>query len=83
MTRGRVDEPETPLSPVVQNEAPVLNPVSFGMETKNDEIASDVPLLEEPLDMRGDPSQGWITEEAFFYSLAWCTTSTAMQGDKK
>ena len=40
--RRRVDEPETPLSPVVQNEAPVLNPVSFNMETKNDRCRCSV-----------------------------------------
>ena len=40
--RRRVDEPETPLSPVVQHEGGVLNPVSFDVETKNDEIAADV-----------------------------------------
>ena len=39
--RRRVNEPEAPLSPVVRNEAPVLNPVSFDMETKNDEIAAE------------------------------------------
>ena len=61
----RVEEPEAPLSPVVQNEAPVLNPMSFDMETKNDEIAADVPLP-EPAEMSGDQPQGWITEEAFF-----------------
>ena len=50
---------KTPLSPVVQNVAPVFNPVSFDMETRSDEIAADVPLP-------GDQLQGWITEVAFF-----------------
>ena len=63
--RRRVDEPETPLSPVVQHENPVLNPVSSDMETRNDEIAADVPLPEEPAEVSGDQPQGWITEEAF------------------
>ena len=31
-----------------------------------DEIAVDVPLLEETVEMSGENSQGWITEEAFF-----------------
>ena len=67
MKRRRVDEPETPLSPVAQNEGPVFNPVSFHMETKkNDEIAADVPLPEEPAEMNSDQPQGWITEQAFF-----------------
>ena len=64
--RRRVNELETPLSPFVQNEAPVLNPVSFDMETRNDEISADVPLPEEQAKVSGDQSQGWITEEAFF-----------------
>ena len=62
--RRRVDQPETQLSPVVQTEAPVLNPVFFDMETRNGEIAADVPLPEEPAEMSGDPPQGWIKEEA-------------------
>ena len=36
------------------------------METKDDEIAADVFLPEEPAEMSGDQPQGWITEEAFF-----------------
>ena len=64
--RRRVDEPEAPLSPVAQNEAPVSNSVSLDLETKNDEIAVDAPLPEGPAEMNGDQNQGWITEEAFF-----------------
>ena len=56
--RRRVDEPESPISPVAQNEAP--------SETRNDEIAVDVPLAEEPAEVSGENDQGWITEEAFF-----------------
>ena len=62
----RVEEPGTPLSPVVRNEASVVNPVSFDMETINDEIAAGVPLPEGPAEMSGDQPQGWITEGAFF-----------------
>ena len=40
--------------------------MSFDVETRNDEIAVDVPLPEEPVKTSGDPNQGWITEEAFF-----------------
>ena len=29
-------------------------------------VAVDVPLLEETMEMSGENSQGWITEEAFF-----------------
>ena len=32
--RRRVDEPEAPISPVAQNEAPVWNPVSFDSESR-------------------------------------------------
>ena len=35
-------------------------------ETRNDEIAVDVPLPEEPAEMSGENGQGWIAEEAFF-----------------
>ena len=38
----------------------------FGSETRNGEIAVDVPLPEEPTEMSGEKGQGWITEEAFF-----------------
>ena len=68
--------PGTESPPVAQNEAPILNPVSFVSETTNDEIAVDVPLPEEPTEV-----SGWITEEAFF-SLAWCATSATAQGSK-
>ena len=64
--RRRADEPKTPLSPVAQNEALVLNTVSFQMKTRSDEISADVPLPEEPEAMGSDQPQGWITEEAFF-----------------
>ena len=64
--RRRVDEPESPISPVAQNEAPILNPVPFDMETKNDEIAADAPFPEEPAEVSGENDEGWITEKAFF-----------------
>ena len=38
----------------------------FDLETRNDEIAVDVPLPEEPAEMSGENGQGWITEEALF-----------------
>ena len=38
----------------------------FDSETRNDQIAVDVPLPEEPTEMSGESGQGWITEEAFF-----------------
>ena len=64
--RRRVHEPETPLSPVAQNEGPMFHTVSFDMETRNDEIAADVPLPQEPAEMSSDQPQGWITEQACF-----------------
>ena len=36
------------------------------MNLRNDEIAVDVPLPEEPAELSGENDQGWITEEAFF-----------------
>ena len=38
----------------------------FDLETKNDEIAIDVALAEEPTGMSEESGRGWITEEAFF-----------------
>ena len=43
-----------------------LSPVPFDSETRNDEIAVDVPLPEGPTEMSGKNGLGWITEEAFF-----------------
>ena len=56
--RRRVDELEAPISSIAQHEAPILNPVSFDLETRNDEIAVDVPLPEEPAEICGDHNQG-------------------------
>ena len=62
--RRQVEEPETPHSPVAQDEALELNLVSPNLEKSKDEIVVDVPLPEEG--MSNDQLQGWITEEAFF-----------------
>ena len=67
--RRRIDEPVSPDSTVAQDEAPTLIPVPFDSKTRNDEIAVDVPLPEEPTEMSGENGQGWITEEAFFTVL--------------
>ena len=64
--RRRIDEPVSPVSTVAQDEVSTLGPVPFDSETRNDEIAVDVALLEEPTEMSGESGQGWITEEAFF-----------------
>ena len=64
--RRRVDEPGSPVSTVAQDEVSTSSPVPFDSETRNDEIAVDVPLPEEPTEMSGESGQGWITEEAFF-----------------
>ena len=64
--RGRIDEPGSPVSAVAQDEVFTLSPVPFDSETRNDEIAVDVPLPEEPAEMSDENGQGWITEEAFF-----------------
>ena len=37
--------------------------MTFDSDTRNDEVAVDVPLLEETVEMSGENSQGWITEE--------------------
>ena len=64
--RRRIDEPVSPVSTVAQDEVSTLSPVHFDLETRDDEIAVDVALPEEPTGMSGESCQGWITEEAFF-----------------
>ena len=67
--RRRIDEPVSPVSTVAQDEVSTLSPVPVDSETRNDEIAVDVPLREEPTEVSGESGQGWITEEAFFTVL--------------
>ena len=43
--------------------------MSFNLETRNDEIAVDVPLLEEPAEVSGDHNHCWTTEDACFTVL--------------
>ena len=62
----RVDELVSPVSTVAQDEVSTLSPVHFDSETRDDEIAVDVALPEEPTGMSGESGRGWITEEAFF-----------------
>ena len=64
--RRRIDEPVSPVSSFAQEEVSTLSPVPFDSETRNDEIAVDVPLPEEPTEMSGESGQDFITEEAFF-----------------
>ena len=67
-----VDEPVSPVLTVAQDEVLASSPVHFDSETKNDEIAVDVALPEEPTGMSEKSRRGWITEEAFFtVSLGW------------
>ena len=40
--------------------------MTLDSDTRNDEVAVDVPLPEETVEMIGENRQGWITEEAFF-----------------
>ena len=64
--RRQIDESVSPVSTVAQDEVSTLSPVPFDSETRNDEIAVDVPVPEEPTEMSGENGLGWITEEAFF-----------------
>ena len=63
--RRRIDEPESTVPTVAQDEVLTPCPVTFDSVTRNDEVAVDVPLPEETVEMSGENSQGWITEEAF------------------
>ena len=64
--RRRADKPVSPVFTVAQDEVLASSPVHFDSETKSDEIAVDVALLEEPTGMSEESTRGWITEEAFF-----------------
>ena len=80
--RRRVDEPVSPVFTVAQDAVSTLSPVYFDSETRDDEIAADVALLGEPTGVSGESGRGWITEEAFFSSLAWWATNATAQGGK-
>ena len=62
--RGRIDEPESTVPTAAQDEVLTPCPVTFDSDAKNDDVAVDVPLPEETVEMSGENSQGWITEEA-------------------
>ena len=62
----RVDELVSPVCTVAHDEVSTLSPVPYVSETRDDEIAVDIALPEEPTGMSGESGQGWITEEAFF-----------------
>ena len=64
--RRRIDEPKSTVPTAAQDEVFVPCPETFGSVTRDDEVAVDVPLLEETVEMSDENSQGWITEEAFF-----------------
>ena len=53
-------------SQLLKTKSQLLSPVHFGTETRDDEIAVDVALPEEPTGMSGESGRSWITEEAFF-----------------
>ena len=52
--RSRIGQPVSPISTVAQDEVSTLSPVPFDSETRDDEIAVDVALLEEPTKMSGE-----------------------------
>ena len=64
--RRRIDEFESTVPTAAQDEVLVPCPETFDSVARDDEIAVDVPLLVETVEMSGENSQGWITEEAFF-----------------
>ena len=64
--RRRIDEPEATVLTAAQDEVLVVCPETFDLVTRDDEIAVDIALFEETVEMSGENSQGWITEEAFF-----------------
>ena len=62
--RRRIDEPESTVPTGAQDEVLAPCPVTLESDT-SDEVAVDVPLAEETVEISGENSQGWITE-AFF-----------------
>ena len=64
--RRRNDEPESTVPTAAQDEVSTSSPVTFDSDSRNDEVAVDVPLPEDTVEMSGENNQGWITEEAFF-----------------
>ena len=64
--RRRIDEPESTVPTTAQDEVLVRCSETFDLVTRDDEIAVDVALPEETVEMSGENSQSWITKEAFF-----------------
>ena len=64
--RRRIDELESTVPTASQDEVLVPCLETFNSVTRDDEIAVDVSLPEETVEMSGESSQGWITEAAFF-----------------
>ena len=64
--RRRIGERGSAVPTVAQDEVLTTCPVTFDSHTRNDEVAVTVLLFEETVEMSGETSQGWITEEAFF-----------------
>ena len=74
--RRRIDELESTVPTAGQDEVMVPCPETFDSVTRDDEIAVDVPLPEETVEMSGENSQGW---RSFLHNLTRCTTGTAAQ----
>ena len=64
--RRRIDEPEPTVPAATQDEVLTPCPETFDLIARDDEIAVDVALPGETVEMSGENSQGWITDEAFF-----------------
>ena len=63
--RRRIDELKSTVPTAAQDEVLVPCLETFDSVNRDDEIAVDVPLPQETVEMSGENSQGWITE-AFF-----------------
>ena len=62
--RRRIDELESTVPTVAQDEALTPCLVTFDLVVRDDEVAVNVALCEEIVEMSGENSQGWITKEA-------------------
>ena len=69
-----------PVFTVAQEEVSTLSPVHFDSETRDDEIAVDVALPEEPTGMSGESGRGLDHGRSILHSLAWWATNATAQG---
>ena len=80
--RRRIDELESTVPTAAQDEVLTPCPVTFDSVTRDDEVAVDVPLPEETVEMSGEKKSRLDHRRSLLHSLTWCTTgATAQRGE--